>query len=432
MKKTFCALLALSVFICAGFAPLNAGAAAGQKQPLWSLKAINSEIKQYGSMTIEGMKGADYDKAMSIPWKLVNKTGKPQNIVIDLRTLMNYTYVQKVLFNLDKYNGVSLYDIGDSAKKRNIYMLDINLQGKNGDKDKPIVLITGNVHAMEFAGCDFALKFANDTVKRAQTDDNTRRLLESVRFVIVPLVNPDGRELEISGQSRKSNANGVDLNRNMPALNAGQLAKGVSLNKEIAKKPGSGYYPGKNLGSESESQAMIKFLTTWIADKRTVLYVDLHQSGQFEYYNKNFLSQAGDNRAKSYAQKNNRLLNSGYPLRSESATYGIDGVGGTLTDFARSVAEGMVFSYKYGRLVMDIGGKETPLVSFRDVDRRLKYLKPLNKNFVAITPEIGPSGSSGATSADRKARYNTYIKYNWKSFLTGTAQNVLALKQAAS
>jgi len=394
-------------------------------------------------MTIAGMKGSDYDKAMALEWKLIGTQGGPQDITIDIRKKMDYRTYEKTIFNLDRYEGVEVYDIGDSAKKRNIYMVVLDLTSRDKPvENKPILLITGSVHAIEFAGAEFATKFLNDIVVKAKSDPYTRLLLENVKIAAVPLVNPDARELILQGKKKsvwKANANGVDLNRNMPSLNAGQLVKGVRKNSAIKTKPGAGYFPGTRLGSESESRAMIKYFNTWVADKNTRFYADLHQQAGWQYYNKIFLSAVSDARSKSFARLTNKLLKNRYPLKSESKTYGIDGAGGTMTDYARSVAEGMVFSYQYGRLVMLVNGVEKPLITFKDIDKVKKYYKPANANFVTVTPEIAKAGSIGAGSKARNLRYTEYKKYNWGNFLPGTIENVLGTakvselkKQAAS
>jgi len=414
----------------------------GKKQPLASLSKINRELKKYGKMTIAGMKGSDYDKAMAEEWKKVNAQGGPQNLSVDIRKQMDYKTFEAIIMNLDKYGGVEVYDIGDSAKKRNIYMAVLDFTNRDKPvENKPIILITGGVHAIEFAGTEFCAKFLNDIVVKAQNDPYTRLLLENVRIAAVPLVNPDARELIIQGKLKsvwKANANGIDLNRNMPSLNAGQLIKGIRQNRSIAKKKGAGYFPGYNLGSESESRAMIKFFNTWVTDKNTRFYADLHQQAGWQYYNKIFLSAASDKLSKSFAGLTNKLLKNRYPLKSEKSTYGIDGVGGTMTDYARSVAEGMVFSYKYGRLVMKIKGAEKPLIAFRDIDKVKAYYKPVNDRFVSITPEIAKAGSIGPGAKSRQLRFDEYNKYNWANFLPGTIENILGsgkvkeLKQAAS
>ncbi len=399
----------------------------GLRQPLLSLEVINETYKKYGIMKVEGMKPEDYDKAMSIEWEALNTQGEPEDLNIDLSDKMDYETIEKYILNLDRYKGVEVSVIGNSEKNKNIYMVKVDFVNEhNPVKDKPIIMMTGNVHAREFAGTDYMIKFLNDTIKQAEQDPYTRALLENVTIVAVPLVNPDGREMIIDGrdEDRKSNANGVDLNRAMPSVNAGQLAKNVELYEDFSSKPGLDFFAGHNLGTESEMQAMIKWFNYYVP--RAYVYIDLHQMGGLTYYNKGFVTRESDSLSKEYAEKSDELLLGGYPLRQEGIVYGFNSYGGTFTDYARSVAEGFIYSYALGRMVLVIDGVETPLICFLDLDDQMQYYRPVNENFRSICIEIGrkpnPLGNGKQARENRKNEYETY---GWANFLTGTIENVL-------
>jgi hypothetical protein len=399
----------------------------GEKQSLLSLKEINETYKKFGRMTVAGMKPEDYDKAMSIEWKVLDTPGEPEDITIELSDTIDYEAIEKYVLNLDKYKGVEVSVIGSSGQGRDIYMVKVDFVNEQEPvKYKPVIMMTGSVHAREFAGADYIIKFLNDTIKQAAEDPYTRALLENVIIVAVPLVNPDGREMIINGRDadRKSNANGVDLNRAMPSVNAGQLAADVELYKNFSSKPGPDFFAGYNLGTEIESQAMIKWFNYYVP--RAYLYIDLHQYGGITYHSKGFVTRESDSLSKDYAVMNNDLLLGGYPLREESLVYGFNGNGGTFTDYARSVSEGFIYSYALGRMVLDSGGAETPLICFRDLDDQIQYYKPVNENFRAICIEIGSKqnflGVSKQARENRKIEYDTY---SWRDFLTGTVENVL-------
>ncbi len=55
-----------------------------------------------------------------------------------------------------------VYTIGQSEQGRNIYMVRLAL-GEN-EQDKPLIMITGGVHAREFAGNRLRDKILNDTL----------------------------------------------------------------------------------------------------------------------------------------------------------------------------------------------------------------------------------------------------------------------------
>lgn len=402
-------------------------------EALLPLDAINGMYAEYGSIIVEGMKPEDYDAAMDIEWRVLDTPGQPADCAIDLAEPMDYAAYENYVLNLDRYEGVEVSVIGTSEQGRSLYMIRVDFKSEKAIESKPIIIMTGNVHAREFAGADYIVKFLNDTIIKAAGDEYTRTLLENVTIVAVPLVNPDGREMIIEGGSRrrKSNANGVDLNRAMPSVNAGQLGEGVKREKEFLKKPGLAFFAGYSLGSESESQAMIKWLNFYVP--KACLYIDLHQQGGITYFDKTFLSDEGDSISKSFAVLTNKLLKKGYPPVKEKKPYGMRGSGGTFTDYARSVSEGLVYSYSLGRMALGMGAKYTPLIYFKDIDGHKEYYKPLNPGFKCICIEIGRSpGYLGAGEKARQRRKAEYTRYGWDSFLTGTIENVLGEEKTAS
>lgn len=391
---------------------------------LMALAEINATYAQYGEMTIAGMTPDDYDNAMSIKWRTIEAIGEPEDMPVDLSEPMDYGDIASRILNLARYDGVNVSVIGESEQGRNIYMVELDFGEER--EDKPLIMLTGGVHAREFAGTDYLVKLLNDIVIKAGKDEYTRLLLENATIVAVPLVNPDGRQLIIEGgdPDRKSNANGIDLNRAMPSVNAGQHSLDRKLNSSISHEPGIGFFPGYNLGSESETQAMMKWFNTFVPSAE--VYIDLHQQGGITYYNKGFITERSDKMSKQFAKVINKLLKGKYPPRSESVSYGLAGSGGTVTDYAKSVAEGLVFSYKFGRLTLDIGDEELPLLCFRDLDDYPEYYKPSNPDFKSVCIEIGRNrkylGPSGHARKNREKEYNDY---GWKNFLTGTIEIVL-------
>jgi hypothetical protein len=385
-----------------------------------SLPELNAEYAAYGGMTVAGMLPGDYDAATAIPWTEADTPGAPEQVDIDLNGLMDYEAYERYILNLGRYDGVAVTVIGRSEMGRNIYMVTVDLSGE-GAGAKPLLMISGSVHAREFAGAEYAVKCLNDTLAAAQTDEDTLALLESAVIVAVPLVNPDGRELIIEGgdPSRKSNANGVDLNRALPSVNAGQLAWGEEFSDNFSVIPCMDFFAGYSLGSESETQAMIKWFNTYVP--AAAAYIDLHQQGGVSFYEKDFLSEASDDACRSFAREVSGLLNSGYDPRREQ--FGLNGDGGTMTDYARSVAEGFVYSYRLGRMALLIDGKETPLLCFGDIDDCMEYYRPANPDFLSMTIEIGRSPSYlGADESARALRAREYRKYGWDGFLTGTIE----------
>ncbi|MCB0422733.1 MAG: DUF2817 domain-containing protein [Bdellovibrionales bacterium] len=110
----------------------------------------------------------------------------------------------------------------------------------------PRVLILGGVHGNEWEG----IVAAQGLLKRF-----FESFTYSLDLTIVPVFNPDGA---MHGQ--RKNANGVDLNRNLPTND---------WTAEVAKED---YYPGIEPNSEPENQA----LTRWVQEKKPQLVISLH------------------------------------------------------------------------------------------------------------------------------------------------------------
>lgn len=103
------------------------------------------------------------------------------------------------------------------------------------EKAKKRVLIFGGVHGDESEGIHLAEK----CLEKIQTGDWKFQL----DVAILPRFNPDGVE-----ENQRKNANGVDLNRNMPTKD---------WTSEVAKEK---YFPGKEAGSEPETQLMVDII----------------------------------------------------------------------------------------------------------------------------------------------------------------------------
>jgi hypothetical protein len=134
---------------------------------------------------------------------------------------------------------------------------------------KPVFLMTGLHHAREWPTVELTMEFVHDVLKNDGVDTTITRLLDDVRFVVVPVVNPDGYDMSrtlLNEQKRKScrleagktptfaecanpaNAGaGVDLNRNYGAFWGGGGAN-------VA--PNQGSYRGAAPFSEPEIQNM--------------------------------------------------------------------------------------------------------------------------------------------------------------------------------
>lgn len=232
-------------------------------------------------------------------------------------------HINIAICELAKYNKdiLSYFQIGSSVQGTPILAVKL---GCGSTK----ILVQGTHHAREAINTILLLDQINYMVNLYNNPAivcgiNIRELLNRVTFVFVPLVNPDGADLVLSGKefifkeyqskdylqkesflSWKSNINGVDLNRNYPTS---------SPSTDLAKSPGSEGYPGPYCFSEPETYAL-KVLTECYNFNGTISY---HSSGEEIYW---YFNQIDENRdliiAKSIA------LLTGYKLipKEESTT----------------------------------------------------------------------------------------------------------------
>lgn len=119
----------------------------------------------------------------------------------------------------------------------------------SGFSERPLLFI-GGVHGDEPEGVRLAEEFLQ-WLKQAEITHST----EIRPWILIPCINPDGYS-----QNQRTNANGVDLNRNFPCRDWSAEAKAPR------------YYPGPSPGSEKEVQALVKL----IEDEKPQLIVHFH------------------------------------------------------------------------------------------------------------------------------------------------------------
>lgn len=409
---------------------------------LWPLADINEKLKAYGKFLVGGIAESDYIRAMERAWLEVKPTGDIQDLSIELTKKYSFKDLELFMMNLARYEGVKLQTIGKRVEGRSIYSLSIDFEPKAIDTTnsstnaKPALLFTGQVHGNEFAGSLYILKQFSELIKQAQSNENTRLLLERVRFDAIPIVNPDSREKNIADGSttRRSNANGVDLNRNFPSVSGSQLGNGITRTPYVSTSPSLRYYVGPSLGSEPETKAVMKWLEVLVPTAMCLL--DYHQQGRGLYYGKPWDTITGAQNNAIYGAAVINYLNTG--VRSKQYSHipnanniGFNGGSGTITDYALAIARGLKYSPTYGILTLDVNGVDTPLLKFKDLDNCLEYYKPLNEGFCTATVEItkteGLSNPLGYSAAARKLMHEEYYKYNYDKLLTFLAELALGM-----
>lgn len=122
----------------------------------------------------------------------------------------------------------------------------IALYKKTHTLDRKPILFIGGVHGDEPEGVRLAeelLRWMNDCQE------------ELFPWILIPCINPDGYE-----KDQRTNANGVDLNRNFPSKDWSPDIKAER------------YFPGPKPGSENEVQALVQL----IEDEKPQLIVHFH------------------------------------------------------------------------------------------------------------------------------------------------------------
>lgn len=150
---------------------------------------------------------------------------------------------------------------------------------------KPRFLLIGAVHARELSATELSSRFVDLLANGYGTDAEVTSLLDSTEVWVVPVGNPDGREIVEQGTTspylqRKnanntlgacavpptsSNQHGIDLNRNFTWKWGGT---GTSTN------PCDATFRGSSAGSEPETVALSQLMTTLYPDQRGPLLTD--------------------------------------------------------------------------------------------------------------------------------------------------------------
>jgi hypothetical protein len=204
-------------------------------------------------------------------------------------------------------------DIGDSYDKvtpggsegDDIYAIELtNENSEIADEDKPTLYIEGAIHAREYTTSELVTRFAEELVEGYGENADTTWLLDYFKIAVVPVVNPDGRNLAEEGFLWRKNTNpnpppgeaaapfpdyGVDLNRNFDEK-WGEIEGGSS------NDPAEFDYRGTEPFSEPETQAVRDYVTSLFPDQKppgdfeaapndaTGVFLDFHSFGNLALY----------------------------------------------------------------------------------------------------------------------------------------------------
>jgi hypothetical protein len=158
----------------------------------------------------------------------------------------------------------TLHEIGRSAEGRPLLALRLRGAGASEAPSRPRLLVTAQIHAVEFVSSLVVRALARTLAEGDGRDPEASALLAAADVWLVPLVNPDGaariwrRGGWTSLRAARATSRGVDPNRNFPFEDAGEgrsTGRRASWNAASAR-PGSAYYRGPHPLSEPECAAL--------------------------------------------------------------------------------------------------------------------------------------------------------------------------------
>lgn len=311
----------------------------------------------------KGMSSDSFNQVLKYQADKITSKEEYEKINYNFNKKLCYKDVEYYLNKINNSDIVDLYVIGHSVDNRNIYGLEIG----NGSK---VIFLDANIHAAETANTHILIQFMSEVVNMYESgNSDVKNALNEFKLVVMPCINPDGYEIFTNGiesisnkelwvyknknkinfKNLKSNANGVDINRNFPTQNAGLYYKSKELlyNVSLEKNTGNqAYFGGYSLGSEPETKAAMYFMLKHY--RSVVTYINLHSQGRVIYSGKPNLSNEFNNLSRKFASKisniNKYIV---YGIESEEVGEGNDG---SATDFMSEIAHEMPFSSKTGRL----------------------------------------------------------------------------------
>lgn len=396
----------------------------------YSKDKIKSKLASYGAKYagLPGMPYDEYKAAMNSMWTdYTDYRHEPEMVSVNISEAYTYRQLCEFMKKLSRYEGVYMYMIGESTKGKKMYALEIDVPSKY--KKKTIVL-TGNVHARETAGSVYIIKQLAGLLQTGTK--KSENLLKKFRIVAVPCVNPDGRDgvafntdkyTYSSGALWKATSDGTDIGRNFPALGWSQVGKGYKQTDMIHYTPDKILYPGPNAGSAPETKALMKLLYYYVVVEKASVLIDYHQQGSLGYAGKPWDLKKHQKACKKLANYLFSYMNEGnkreYKWEKEEESYGLNGTGSTLGDYASSIAYGAKFSPAYGFCVYTDGEHEYPLSAIpRMEDNTIELIDEPNPSFVTMTFEIGYGKEYiGYGSEARKLMAQEYTDYHFGTVL---------------
>lgn len=370
------------------------------------------------SVNLKGMDSKTYAKMMTNTWSYLTLTGNYYNVEVDfeLPNISNgydgwtdlvvnkgkpdeYTYDYYDL--VDKMRaltwnpGVHLYEIGrttGTTRKVNgktkttnkpIYALEIS-EGT----DEYTIIATAGVSGSDVSSSLLLLKATIDLMNDwADEKSYARELLSKTRIVVVPFANPDAYVSVTAGNKNTKivysddvppyksiygdrTIGGINLNRDFLWSGTDQIRYSSVAKKTIKLTQPSALGNnsiGNYVGSSAETQALMQLLYFYIgysaSDKATV-FLNFTQGNEKRIMGSpTWFDSVHETQSNALAITLTNTLDNVLLAKSDKYQYlevgegdftSINGRGGTIVDFAETIATGAKYSAKYGYFVYEL------------------------------------------------------------------------------
>ncbi|XP_072286935.1 carboxypeptidase D [Pyxicephalus adspersus] len=150
---------------------------------------------------------------------------------IDLYRYRSYHDLSESLrgLNLNYPNITKLTRLGQSVEYRYIWSLEISNKPNVSEPEKPKIRFVAGVHGNAPVGTELLLTFAEFLCLNYKKNSAITKLIDRTRIVIVPMVNPDGREKatekDCTSNAGQTNANGKDLDTDFLSNSSGPVGE---------------------------------------------------------------------------------------------------------------------------------------------------------------------------------------------------------------
>ncbi|CAF3786452.1 unnamed protein product [Rotaria sordida] len=232
------------------------------------------------------LKNKIYDTLSDYARKLMsNSRDELLNLLIEPSDKFQYHNYESMVKKLKEINNkypniTSLYTIGKSVEKRDLWVIIISDQPLIHEAGEPEVRYVANIHGDESVGRECLILFIEYLCLNYGKHDYITKLIDNVRIHIMPTMNPDGFEYEYKQTQHtvgdgRLNANKIDLNRNFPQI---ELEQSLKKDESIPKKEynNNENYLNKFTKKQNQFQPEVQAVIHWSLIYPFVLSGNLH------------------------------------------------------------------------------------------------------------------------------------------------------------